>query len=178
MLGAAGGIAGAILSRTFIGMIARAFFAVDDEGHPLRYPFDQTPAIAAITIAAALFAALVISIGPGLKVVRRSGVGDATTRTARRLSGIWLLGAQATAAVAMVALAALLAASAQTLVSGGNYDALHLALLRVRPRLLKYSPDRAQRFQREAVQRLGTLPFVESVTMVGVGAVLDAGSTS
>src|SRR5256885_6510317 len=102
MLGAAGGIAGAVLSRTFIGMIARAFFAVDDEGHPLRYPFDETPAIAAITIAAALLAALVISVGPGLKVVRRSGVGDVTTRsTARRLSGTWLLGAQATAAVTM-----------------------------------------------------------------------------
>src|SRR5262245_17668980 len=179
MLGAAGGMAGVWLSRLFIGLLAAAFFAVDDEGHPLRYAFGQPPAIAATTIGAALVAALVISLGPALRVVRRSGFSDATPRsTARRgWPGAWLLGAQAAAAVAIAAIAALLAGGARTMVSGRNYDATHLALLRVRPRLVKYSPERAQRFQRDVVQRMAAVPSVEAVSMVGVGTVLDGGWT-
>src|SRR5262249_27210585 len=132
MLGAAGGIAGVVLSRVFIGMLAAAFFTVDDEGHPLRYAFGPTPAIVSIRIGAALAAAMVISVGPALRVVRRTFASDATPRSTsvRRMPGAWLLGAQAAAAVAMVSIAALLAAGARTMVSGGNYDATHLALLR------------------------------------------------
>ena len=150
------------------------FFAVDDEGHPLRYAFGETPAIGSLTIGAALVAALVISVGPAIRAVRRAAPGASTPRStaSRRWTGAWLLGAQATAAVAMVALAALFAVSAQTMVSGGNYDGSHLALLRLRPRLLKYPPERAQRFQREVVERLAALPSVESVSLVGIGAVL------
>ncbi|HMF97181.1 MAG TPA: ABC transporter permease [Vicinamibacterales bacterium] len=180
MVGAAGGIGGVVLSRLFIGMLAAAFFTVDDEGHPLRYLFGQPPAIAAITIGAALVAALVISVGPALRVARRTGVSDATPRStaARRIPGAWLLGVQAAAAVAMVSVAALLAAGARTMVTGRNYDATHLAVLRVRPRLLKYPPERAQRFQRDVVQRLAAVPSVESVSMVGVGTVLNGGATA
>jgi len=180
MLGAAGGMAGVLLARAFTGLLAAAFFAVDDEGHPLRYAFGETPAIGSLTIGAALVAALVISVGPGIRAVRRAAPGAATLRStaSRRWTGAWLLGAQAAAAVAMVALAALFAVSAQAMVSGSNYDGSHLALLRLRPRLLKYPPERAQRFQREVVERLAALPSVESVSLVGIGAVLDGGAAA
>jgi putative ABC transport system permease protein len=180
MLGAAGGMAGVLLARAFTSLLAAAFFAADDEGHPLRYAFGQTPAIGSLTIGAALVAALVISVGPAISAVRRAAPGAATPRftAPRRWTGAWLLGAQATAAVAMVALAALFAVSAQAMVSGGNYDGSHLALLRLRPRLLKYPPERAQRFQREVVERLAALPSVESVSLVGIGAVLDGGAAA
>ena len=180
MLGAAGGMAGVLLARAFTSLLAAAFFAVDDEGHPLRYAFGETPAIGSLTIGAALVAALVISVGPGIRAVRRAAPGAATLRStaSRRWTGAWLLGAQAAAAVAMVALAALFAVSAQAMVSGSNYDGSHLALLRLRPRLLKYPPERAQRFQREVVERLAALPSVESVSLVGIGAVLDGGAAA
>src|SRR5262249_1362309 len=149
--------------RVFIAMLAAAFFAIDDEGHVLQYAFGQTPAIVSLTLGAALAAAFVVSIGPTLSVVRRVGHTDATPRStaARRRAGPWLLGVQAAAAVAMVALAALFADSAHSVVAGRNYDASHLALLRLRPRLLKYSPERAQRFQRDVVRRLAEVPSVE-----------------
>jgi predicted permease len=180
MLGAAGGTAGVLLARAFTSLLAAAFFAVDDEGHPLRYAFGETPGIGLLTIGAALVAALVISVGPAIRAVRHAAPGAPTPRStaSRRWTGAWLLGAQATAAVAMVALAALFAVSAQTMVSGGNYDGSHLALLRLRPRLLKYPPERAQRFQREVVERLAALPSVESVSLVGIGAVLDGGAAA
>jgi putative ABC transport system permease protein len=49
--------------------------------------------------------------------------------------------------------------------------------MRLRPRLLKYPAERAQLFQREVVRRLAALPGVESVSMVGIGAVLGGGNT-
>jgi predicted permease len=178
MLAVAGGIAGLVLSRGFMGVLAQTFYAMDDEGHPLHYDFGQTPIIVFATIAAAVAAGLVISIVPAITVVRRPGAGRVAQRwtTTRWSAGAWLLGAQAAVAVATVAVAGLLAASARTMLAGRNYDASHVALMRVRPRLVKYTPERAQRFQRELVQQLATVPSVESVSMVGIGTVLDGAS--
>ncbi|HMD35169.1 MAG TPA: FtsX-like permease family protein, partial [Vicinamibacterales bacterium] len=51
-----------------------------------------------------------------------------------------------------------------------------VALMRVRPRLVKYPPEKAQRFQRDVVRRLQSLPSVESVSLVGVGSILSGGT--
>ena len=177
MLSIAGGAAGVLLSRAFTGALAMMFFAADDEGHPLQYDFSQTPAIALATLGAALVAGVLFSVASATRVVRPPAASRLSRRaTARWSSGAWLLGAQAAAAVAMVALAALLGASARTMLRGRNYDASHVALIRVRPRLVKYSADRAQRFQREVVRRLESLPGVDSVSMVGIGSVLGGSS--
>ena len=92
------------------------------------------------------------------------------------VDGLGLLGVQAAVAVAMVAVAALLTASAQRMLAGMHFEASHVALMRLRPRLMKYPPERAQRFQREVDSRLAALPGVESVSMVGIGAVLGGGA--
>src|SRR5258706_5129196 len=151
---------------------------MDGEGHRLPYDCGQTSIIVLATIAAAVAAGLVISIVPAIKVVRRPGAGRVAQRwtTTQWSSGAWLLGAQAAVAVAAVAVAGLLAASARTMLAGRNYDASHVALMRVRPRLVKYSPERAQAFQRRVVRQLATVPSVESVSMVGIGTVLDGTS--
>jgi hypothetical protein len=87
-----------------------------------------------------------------------------------------LLSAQAAVAVAMVTTAGLLAASARLVLAGRNYETAHVALMRVRPRLVKYTPEKAQRFQRAVVQRLYNVPSVESVSLVGVGSILGGGT--
>ena len=87
--------------------------------------------------------------------------------------GRWLAGAQAGVAVALAAVAGLLATSAHTVITGINFEASQVALMRLRPRLLNYPPERAQRYLRSVVDRLETLPGVESASMVGTpGAVL------
>ena len=177
MLSLAGGVAGVLLSRAFIGALAAMFFAADDEGHPLQYDFSQTPLVALATLGAALAAGVVFSVASAKRFLRPATGRRITQRAAARWSsGAWLLGVQAAAAVAMVAVAALLGASARTMVRGRNYDASHVALIRVRPRLVKYSADRAQRFQRDVVRRLEAMPGVESVSMVGIGSVLGGSS--
>ncbi|HTS32119.1 MAG TPA: hypothetical protein VMH81_39880 [Bryobacteraceae bacterium] len=78
--------------------------------------------------------------------------------------GHWLVGAQAAIAVALAVVSGLLAGSVRTLSTGVNFEPTHVALMRLRPRLLKHTPHRAQRFQREAIQRLEHTPGVESAS--------------
>ena len=178
LLAAAGGVAGLVLSRFFIGALARMFFSLDDEGHPLFYDFSPAPAITAVTILAAVVAGVLFSVIPAMRAVRRSSVQPAPLRstTARWSAGRWLLAAQAAVAVAMLATASLLTSSAQLVLSGQNYQTAHVALMRLRPRLVKYTPERAQRFQRDVIQQLRAIPSVQSVSMVGVGTILNGGS--
>jgi predicted permease len=177
LIGAAGGIVAIALSRGFITVLAAAFFAIDDEGHPLYYDFTLTPAIAAATLGTALAASVLFGLLPALSAMRQPTAGSSPSRSSRRpwLSSAWLLGGQAAAAAVLLSLGMLLSTNARTMVAGRNVDASHVALMRVRPRLVKYSPERAQRFQRDAVQRLGRVPSVVSVSMVGVGGVLGGG---
>jgi predicted permease len=179
LLALAGGLGGLGLSRLFIGALARMFFSIDDEGHPLYYDFSPSTSIVAATMIAAVAAGVLFSVVPALKAVRRPNAGTTVrTASARWSTGRWLLAGQAAIAVAMLALAALLASGARLVLEGRNYETTHVALMRVRPRLLKYTPARAQQFQRQAIQALRAIPSVESVTMVGVGSVLSGGTAT
>ena len=177
MLAMAGGIAGIALSQIFVGALGSMFFAVDMEGHPLHFDFSLTRGTVITALAASIVAGCLFSLVPAVNVVRRRRLVDvnARTGTARWSSGGWLLGAQAASAVALVAVTGLLGASARFMLTGANFETSHVALMRVRPRLVKYTPERAQRFQREVVQRLTSVPGVESVSMVGGGLVLHGG---
>ena len=180
LLAVAGGVGGLLLSRLFIGTLARLFFSMDDEGHPLSYDFSQSSAIAALTMMAAVVAGVLFSLLPAIRAIRRRSLRPAQERStsARWSTGRWLLGAQAATAVALLATAALLAAGARLVLAGRNYDTAHVALMRVRPRLIRYTPDQAQRFQREVIRQVRVLPAVESVSMVGIGTILGGGSAT
>jgi predicted permease len=175
MLALAGGVAGLLASRAFIAVIAALFYAVDDEGHPRHFDFSLTPSLAIATIAAAVVAGCLFSVIPAFKTTRANAGLHQRLSTDRWSSGRWLLGAQAAIAVALVAVSALLATSARIAVNGRTFESSHVALMRLRPRLVKYSAARAQQFQRDVLQRLSAVPGVESVSMVGIGAVLGGG---
>jgi predicted permease len=173
MLALAGGIAGLLLSRLFIGALQASFYAADSEGHPLHYDFSLTPGVVLTAIAASIVAGCLFSVIPTLRAVRRTSADLKTrTTTTRWSSGSWLLGVQAAVAVALIAVASLLASSAHQILTGAGFESSHVALMRLRPRLVKYPPERARRFQRDVETRLSALPGVESVSMVGIGAVL------
>jgi predicted permease len=177
MLALAGGVAGVALSQLFVGALGSMFYAADMEGHPLHFDFSLTRGTVITAIAASIAAGCLFSLVPAVNVVRRRQLVDVNPRagTARWSSGAWLLGAQAACAVALVAVTGLLGASARLMLTGANFETSHVALMRLRPRLVKYTPDRAQQFQHEVVRRLTAMPGVESVSMVGGGLVLYGG---
>jgi predicted permease len=174
LLAAAGGLGGVWLARGFTAALSSLFFSIDDEGHVLRYDFGQNTSIVVVTFVAALAAGVLFSVVPAIRAVRRADARPVSLRTASRwTTGRWLLSAQAAVAVAMIATAGLLTASARLLLTGRNYETAHVALMRLRPRLVKYTPEQAQRFQREVVGRLRSIPSVESVSFVGTSAILS-----
>ncbi|HMD34302.1 MAG TPA: ABC transporter permease, partial [Vicinamibacterales bacterium] len=130
LLAALGGFGGVVLARGFTAALSSLFYALDDEGHVLSYDFGQTTAIVATTFAAALAAGVIFSVLPAVGAVRRAGMRTAATRAVARrwTAGRWLLSVQAAVAVAMVATAGLLTASARLLLTGRNYETGHVAL--------------------------------------------------
>ena len=177
LLATLGGLGGLLCSRIFIDTLARLFFSTDDEGHQLFYDFGQSPMVIAATLTAAVLAGLLFSVLPAMRAALHPARPSLFRSTSARWSASrWLLAVQAGVAVALFATSTLLATSAYQSLAGRNYETGHVALMRVRPRLVKYTPDRAQQFQRQVMQQLRSMPSVESATMVGIGTVLSGGS--
>ena len=169
-----GGVLGIALSVGLTAALNASFYSADSEGHPLYYDFTLDPAVMLTVVAVTIPAGVLAGILPALKSIRagagESLLGQSSPASGRSPLGKWLAGAQAGIAMALAAVAGLLATSAQAMITGTNFDASHVAMMRLRPRLLQYSPERAQRFVREAVARIEAFPGVEAASMVGTGA--------
>jgi predicted permease len=179
LLALIGGTVGLAVSLAMTDALRRAFYAFDSEGHPLYYDFslDSTTILAVLAICVATGVAF--GIAPALRVIG-TGAGASLKTSSQAMSarsrlGHWLVGAQAAMAVALASVSGLLIGSAHTLARGFDFEPSHVALMRLRPRLVRYPPARAQRFQRAAVQRIELVPGVESASMVGTGSVLNGG---
>src|SRR4029453_7984178 len=91
MLAIGGGVVGLLLSRGFITALQTMFYAMDDEGHPLRYDFGLTPGVILTGISASVIAGCLFSLIPTLKAVRRNAGSSHTGPAAARWStGSWL----------------------------------------------------------------------------------------
>ena len=180
LLAVCGGGLGMLFSLLLTGALSRSFYSLDPEGHPLYYDFSPAPRVILAIIAVSITAGFLAGILPALKSVRADAAdslkrqGGAVTGGLRL--GRWVVGAQAGVAVALAAIAGLFATSAHTMIAGVNFEASHVALMRLRPRLLQYPPEKAQQFLRAAIERLEALPAVESASIVSTGAVLVGGS--
>jgi predicted permease len=171
-----GGALGIALSLATTQVLDTLFFARDSEGHPLHFDFTLDPSVVLAVLVIVVGVAFGFGLAPAVKWSRISAVetlkrnGSGASRRAR--PGYWLVGAQAALAVALLSVAGLLLAGAHRLASGMNYEASHVALMRLRPRLVQYTPAKAQAFQHAVLRALGETPGVQSVSLVGTGAVL------
>lgn len=164
-----GGSLGVFFSLAMTAALNALFYSRDVEGHPLYFDFTPAPGMILAVLAVSALCGLLLGLVPASKSIRPASPG------ANGRLGRWLVGAQAAMAVALVAIAALLTAGARAQIAGTNFEASHVALMRLRPRLVQYPPERAAKFLRAALSRLEALPGVESASMVGNGAVLIGG---
>ena len=158
------------------------FYSFDDEGHPLQFDFRPDATVILASVAVSLLAVIAFGLMPALKS-SRIGVAESLKRqtsTAASSSkfGHWLVAAQAAIAVALIAMAGLLVTGAQKPIAGIDFESSHIALMRLRPNLLKYPPQKAQQFQYTVIQHLEALPDVESVSVVGTGVALSGFSAA
>lgn len=180
VLAVSGGLAGILLSIGLTGGLNSMFYSVDVEGHPLSYNFNPEPRIILAVIAVSIIAGCLAGMIPALKSIHSDDAEklkqQSTAVSAGSRSGRWLAGAQAGIAVALAAAAGLLTSSARLMMNGDNFEASHVALMRLRPRLINYPPEKAQRYLRTVVDRLEEMPGVESASMLAPGGVLVGGA--
>ena len=176
LLTGVGAALGVVFSLALVNWLNSSFYTADPESHPQYYDFTPQPGVVAVVVALCISAGLAIGIPPAFKLFAKHGLErlrqQSQSFTERRRLGRWLAAAQAAVAVALAAMSGLLATSAHAMLQGANYDAPHVALLRLRPRLIRYTPDQAAHFLRSVMRRLDATPGVESASMVGTGAVL------
>jgi predicted permease len=181
LLALIGGIAGVLFSAALTNVLQSKFYSIDDEGHPLFYDFSLDPWVVFAVLAIGVGAGLVFGILPAIRATSAGPVENLKRQSSavsgRARLGHWLVGAQAALAVALAAISGLLIGSARIMAAGTNFEPTHVALMRLRPRLLRYPPQRAQKFQHDVIRRLEQVPGVESASMVGTGAVLNGGRT-
>lgn len=153
LLAVVGGGLGVLLSLGMTGLLNSTFYSVDSEGHPLYFDFSLEPSVVCAALAVSVVAGALFGLLPALKAVRL-GAAESLKRESSAVSSRsrlahWLVGAQAAIAVALVVVAMLLSASARTVVNGANFEASHVALLRLRPRLIR-TDDRGRSIPRGA----------------------------
>lgn len=177
LLALAGGVAGVALSRLLTGVLRAAFYATDSSGRPYYVDLAIAPQVIGVVLTLAFGCGLLFGVLPAIVSARLGGrmislratVGSVSARTR---AARWLVGAQTAGAVVFVVIAGLLVSSAGALLAGANFDPSGVALIRLRPRLVDYEPERAQPYLRRVVEQLEALPEVESVTLVGTGVAL------
>jgi putative ABC transport system permease protein len=157
ILGVAGGAVGVMLSLVTSRALA-GFFAT--EQRRLTMPLDSR--VLAFGVGVSLTIVLLFSLFPALRVSRvdvsealKTG-GNRSSNHARSV----LVAGQAVLAVALLIAAGLLSRSFERAMSGGGFDPTHVAQVRLRPRLVGYSPDRAQAYVHKALDNVRAVPGV------------------
>jgi predicted permease len=154
-----------------------SFYATDSEGYVNFYDLRTDGLTLGFSLALAILTGVVFGLVPAIQATKPDVAlalkGDPTGRGesgSRVRAGLVM--AQVALSLIMVVSAGLLARSALHIERGEHFDPRSVAVLRLRPRLMQYTPAHSQAFLHEVVERLETLPGVESVTFGrGIGAV-------
>jgi len=173
--GTLGVVASVWTSRALIG-----FYTVDAQGYRHIFHIEPNAGTLAFAVAITMLTGVVFGMLPGGQISRANLSGGLkevrTTPTRRENLTRMLLGvAQVAIALVLVAEAGLLAQSARHLETNPNMDLKQVVGLRVRPRLVAYTPPKAHEFLKAALSNLRRAPGVESASLArGVGVVWGA----
>ena len=164
LLATCGGAAGLIVAIWATEML-RGFFGVGSTGIALNLDLSLNPGVVAIALVVAVVTGVLTGIAPALQSTRRDALPalkDETAGLSARRSRLrdGLMVCQVAMSVLLLATSALLVQSFVRLHRGPGFDPDTVVLLRLRPSLLGYGPERAWTFQREALRRLEALPGV------------------
>ncbi len=168
LIAALGGALGVLLSlwtsRALVG-----FFEIDNEGYAHRFDVTIDWRLVVFAVIASGVAALAFGAVPSLRtsrvdiayVLKAGGGGRAGTRLRSAL-----VAGQVLLCVALLIGAGLLTRSFDRLMSAGTFDPAPVAQVRLRPRLVGYSPEQGQDYVRRAIAEIRAVPGVLSVAPV------------
>src|SRR5439155_18427486 len=148
LLALAGGVLGVILS--FWGKdLLMALLVADSEGYRHAYDVSLNSRVLIYSCVLSLITGLLFGLVPALQSSRQDLTnalkrGDNRSGTSHQRLGGGLV-------VAQIAVSLILLAGAPNQ-KGMNFDSEHVALMRLRPRLVQYTPEKAQAFTRDVVR--------------------------
>jgi predicted permease len=161
-----------------------SFYATDSEGYRNFYDLRIDSLTLGFSVALAILTGLVFGVIPAIQATKpdvvlalqRDSASGASSGSRLREA---LVTVQVALSLIMLISATLLTRSTLHIERGGNFDPRSVAVLRLRPRLMQYTPTRSQAFIRAVVRRLEALPGVESVTFArGTGLVWESCCTA
>jgi predicted permease len=161
LLAVPGGAAGAALSLWTTAALA-GFFTSDDEGYIHWFSIVPDGRVLLFTALATVAAAALFGLLPAFASTR-DGVSEriktgGTAGPARAGTRTTLIAFQVALSLVLLVGAGLLTRSFSRIVGRQAFDSNHVALLRLRPALVGYGPDSAQRFLHNVLTALGQLP--------------------
>jgi len=162
-----GGLLGVLVAFWAKDVIA-ALYSADSEGRRAYFSLALDPAVLAIASATTVLTGILFGLAPALQAVRLrvgptlkesapTGTGSSRIRNA-------LVVAQVAISLMLAAGAGLLLHSLDRVYEGPGFDPSPILLLRLRPSLVAYGPERAQAYQREVLRRLADVPGVVSAS--------------
>lgn len=178
LIGLAGGVLGLVLSMwTVRGLMG--FFASDEEGFPHFFQIGVDARIVLFAVVVSIGATILFGVLPALATANADAADvlkNATGGAARGRTRFGLVAAQVALTSALLSGAALLSRSFVHLLHAQRFDPEHVALFRVRPAAVDYSPERAQAYVRLVRDRVAALPGVESVGFARGSGLLWSGT--
>src|SRR5262245_13057939 len=183
LLALAGGALGLLVSLWAKDLLS-VFYTTGYNSMRLYYDLSLNPRVLACSLALTVFTGFLFGLVPAIQATRHDLIqalkdeGGSQSPRHNRLRSALVIG-QVALSLAMLVAAGLLVRSGANVRRGANFDPQHVAALRLRPALLRYSPEKAQAFTREVAQRLEAMPGVQSVSLAKASGMawLGAGAT-
>ncbi len=173
LLASVGGALGVGFSF-LMGDLLSQFYATDSEGFQHLYDLSFDWRILAYSVGLTLAMGALFGLVPALRASRQDlnaelKQGGPAAETASGRLGHALVVGQVALSMVLVVSAGLLVRSGIALEKGTNFDPTHMVVLRLRPELLKYTPQQVESLVRETVRRVAVAPGVQSVAFMQGG---------
>ena len=162
IIGVAGSVAGVLLSVWTSRALVR-YLEADSEGYVRRIAVPIDWRVVGFAVAVTVATVLLFGVYPAVRASRvdpaealKGGAGDLTRSRARAV----LVAGQMMLALVLLVAAGLLTRSFAGVMLAGDIDSGHLAQLRLRPRLVGYTPERARPYLVRALDAIRRSPGV------------------
>ena len=179
LLALLGGVFGLVFS---VGgkQILSTFYSTDSEGFSHSYDLGFDWRVLAYSMALSLIAGLVFGLVPAIRALRKDLVtdlkdGGPNEENTRGWLRSVLVVAQIAFSMVLVIASGLLIRSASEVQKGTNFDPQNVLLVRLRPELMKYTPEQMDALVRRVYQVLSETPGIQSVGFMegGEGLIWD-----
>jgi predicted permease len=173
LLALAGGALGLLISLWAKDLLT-VFYTTSYNSMRLYYDLGLNPRVIAFSLALIVFTGFLFGLAPAIQATRHELIhalkdeGGSQSSRHNRLRSALVVG-QVALSLALLISAGLLIRSAAHVRRGANFDPQHVVTLRLRPLLLRYSPEKAQAYTRDVVSRLEASPGVQSVSLARDG---------